>query len=244
MNRRPSYASVAGGSTASPGNQDPSHRAGSFAHLMNPAPQRSEEEERTASHNTTAAASNNTWPTMQSSWGKTNSNVANYWSHLPSSSNDPMSSYQGDTRLIRPSHLRRTRYMEKLETQHKVKLAALRESGETIQQHQLKGGSLSKSSSSVSLHKLAPSHRGMTYEIVEHAPPIEEDAIQPLPSVWKEHVKGGGLEISSDSMELRCTSAMKQSEHDAAAARTDFPMPPQCGVYYYEVSILNKNKDG
>lgn len=36
----------------------------------------------------------------------------------------------------------------------------------------------------------------------------------------------------------------KVSDTDAAAVRADKPMPPQCGLFYYEVAILSKGKEG
>lgn len=33
-------------------------------------------------------------------------------------------------------------------------------------------------------------------------------------------------------------------DKDAAACRTNFPIPPACGVYYYEIKILNKGQKG
>jgi hypothetical protein len=35
-----------------------------------------------------------------------------------------------------------------------------------------------------------------------------------------------------------------QGDRDAAAVRTDHPIPPGCGMYYYEVEILNKGIRG
>ncbi len=32
------------------------------------------------------------------------------------------------------------------------------------------------------------------------------------------------------------------SEKDAAAARTLHPIPPACGIYYYEVEIMGKEQ--
>ena len=160
-----------------------------------------------------------------------------------------------DAAGMAPSYLHGTRYMEKLEASRRAKVAAQREAaydrasafGQVGAYGQVGGGgamALSTSSSSASLHKMAPSHRGMTYEIVESSPLGEEDAVPPLPSCWKERDKSGCVEVSSDGVELRCSSIMKTSEHEAAAARTDVPMPAQAGVYYFEVAIINKGKEG
>lgn len=36
----------------------------------------------------------------------------------------------------------------------------------------------------------------------------------------------------------------KASDNDAAAVRADQPMPPQCGLFYYEVTVVSKGKEG
>lgn len=33
-------------------------------------------------------------------------------------------------------------------------------------------------------------------------------------------------------------------EHDAATARSDCEIPPQCGIFYFEVTIMDKGRDG
>ena len=131
--------------------------------------------------------------------------------------------------------------MERLEAAHKAKVAAQREASSA---HSSAPGSLSTSSSSVSLHRMAPSHRGMTYEIVEHQPLADDDGLTPLPSRWAEADRYGGLEIAGDGLEVRYTGVSKIHEHEAAATRADHPMPPQCGIYYYEVTIVAKGKEG
>lgn len=144
-------------------------------------------------------------------------------------------------RFFVPSYLRGSRYIEKLEAVHEAKMMA---------QHAeppprtFNAGSLSASSSSVSLQKMAPSHRGMTYDIVENQLQSEEVGPAPLPSKWEAKDKWGGLEIGPSEVDVKFVGANKLSEQDAAAARTDHPMPSECGIYYYEVTIVQKGKDG
>lgn len=140
-----------------------------------------------------------------------------------------------------PSYLRNSRYVERLAAAHKAKHAAQREASST---HSSNAGSLSTSSSSVNLHRMTPSHRGMTYDIVEHQPPVDDDGLTPLPSKWAEADRYGGLEIHGDGLEVRYIGPGKTHEHEAAAARADHPMPPQCGIYYYEVTMVSKGKEG
>lgn len=144
-------------------------------------------------------------------------------------------------RFFVPSYLRGSRYIEKLEAAHEAHLLAQQAN---THQRTFNGGSLSTSSSSVSLQKMAPSHRGMTYDIVENQLQVEEVGPAPLPSKWETKDKWGGLEIGPSEFDVRFVGATKLSEQDAAAARTDHPMPPECGLYYYEATIVQKGKDG
>ena len=136
---------------------------------------------------------------------------------------------------VRPSYLAGSKYLERLDAQHKVKLA--RQAGQSTP-------SLSKSPSGTSLHRMEPSHRGMTYEIVEHTPPeTSDDLTPPLPSKWNERDRNGGLEIIANT-DLKFVVTQKGHEQELAAARSDFCMPRRCGIYYYEITLQYKPKDG
>lgn len=140
-----------------------------------------------------------------------------------------------------PSYLRHSRYIERVQAAHEAKLAAQREAPQT---HNTGTGALSSRSSSVSLPKLAPSHRGMTYEVIEHQPPEVHDGWSPLPSKWAETDKDPAMAIGEDGLEVHFIGGSKLHDHEAAAIRTDYPMPAQGGIYYYEVTIVSKGKDG
>ena len=143
--------------------------------------------------------------------------------------------------FFEPSYLKGSKYMEKLRAAHKAKMAAQADEQLT---RASKPGSLSTSSSSVSLHKMAPSHRGMTYEIIERQPEVDDDGLTPLPSKWAETDKNADLEISADGQDVKFVGPSKTLDHEAASTRSDHPMPAQCGLYYYEVGIISKGKDG
>ena len=141
-----------------------------------------------------------------------------------------------------PSYLRQTRYAERLKAANEAELEAHCEETPIRSSN---GGSLSTSSSSLSLQKMAPSHRGMTYEIIERQPEVDQNPrIPPLPSKWAEADKYGAIEISSDGLEAKYVGPSKVSDHEAASTRTDHPIPPQCGIYYYEIYIHAKGKEG
>lgn len=52
-----------------------------------------------------------------------------------------------------------------------------------------------------------------------------------------------GLEIMADGTEVRFNGVTKTSD-EAAAVRSDFPMPKEVGIYYFEVTVLSRGKDG
>jgi Ran-binding protein 9/10 len=142
-----------------------------------------------------------------------------------------------------PSYLKGSKYIQRLEETHKARLQTQKEEPQAqSSQH----GSLSTSASSLNLHtKLAPSHRGMTYDIIEKAPPVEDETVPRLPSRWSSTDKYGGLEVLSDGQEVKFTGPKsdRDRDHEACAIRADFPIPTQCGIYYYEVTIISRKRE-
>lgn len=149
--------------------------------------------------------------------------------------------YGSQNTFFIPSYLRDSRYVAKLEAAHKAKVAAQREH---TSPHSSNPASLSTSSSNVNLHRMAPSHRGMTYDIIEHPLPGEDESLMPLPSKWSEEEKNAGLDVLGEGLEIRYNGPSSKTDMDAAAARADYPMSPQCGIYYFEVEIKNKSREG
>lgn len=142
-----------------------------------------------------------------------------------------------------PSYLKGSKYVQKLEEAHRAKVVARREG---LSAPSSQPGSLSTSASSVNLHaKLAPSHRGMTYDLIEKAPPLEDEMLAPLPTSWNIHDKQVGLEVMSDGLEVKFTGPKpdRERDHEACAIRADHPMPPQCGLYYFEVTIISRKRE-
>lgn len=43
---------------------------------------------------------------------------------------------------------------------------------------------------------------------------------------------------------IGCKGTGRNGENDAAAVKADHPIPPQCGVYYFEVTIVSKGQLG
>ena len=165
-----------------------------------------------------------------------------------STSEFPRQTYWAPSRTISdiggffiPTYLRGSKYMEELEAAHNANLAVQKEEQSRPRSSH---GSLSKSSSTVSLPKMQASHRGMAYEIIEHQPVVVEAGPEPLPSKWVEVDKHNSIEIAGDGQQVRFVGLSKLADHEAAAARSDHPMPVQAGIYYYEVYIESKGKDG
>lgn len=84
----------------------------------------------------------------------------------------------------------------------------------------------------------------MTYDIVEKEVSTDEEKLTPLPSRWNEADKYSGLDLLNDGLEVRYMGPPNKHDHEAAAVRADHPMPRQCGIYYFEVTILSKSKEG
>lgn len=176
------------------------------------------------------------------SWGRGNAgNNSSSYGHGQSYSMAGSGGGANDESFFIPSYLRHSKYIRRLQAAHEAKAAAQRDAHPT----QSKGnGTLSSRSSSMSLPKLAPSHRGMTYEVIEHLPPEDSGGPTPLPSRWAETDKNQSIEIGPDGLEARFVGGTKLHEIEAAATRTDHPMPVQGGLYYYEVTVSSKGKDG
>ncbi|KAL1630560.1 hypothetical protein SLS56_004834 [Neofusicoccum ribis] len=138
-----------------------------------------------------------------------------------------------------PSYLKGSRHAERLEEAHKARLSAQRDARSSGT------GSLSRSSSSANLHKMVPSHRGMTHDIIERAPPAAymDEKERLWPTHWNEEDKSPGLELLRDGLDVKCGS-MSKTHDEALSVRTDHPMPRQCGIYYFEVTVVGKGKEG
>ncbi|EIN13456.1 SPRY-domain-containing protein [Punctularia strigosozonata HHB-11173 SS5] len=76
---------------------------------------------------------------------------------------------------------------------------------------------------------------------------VVEKAVAPvlrLPTRWSDTDRHASLSISADGRELGFHGPSSSGERDAAAARTNHPIPAACGVYYFEVEIVSKGAKG
>jgi Ran-binding protein 9/10 len=252
MPRRSSYASVVSGSASALNYQQPA-RSGAFSHLLNqthelpydthfhqhggPYRHESRSLDLDMYRNLGSYGGPGSWgrsgqlPSFSSAFGM----LTNGYGYEGIGGNaEP---------FFVPSYLKGSKYVRKLEEAFKAKMAMRREAPST---HSSQPGSLSTSNSSANLHaKLASSHRGMQFDLIEKAPPLDDDGLAPLPSKWNSHDKSGGLEVQGDGQEVKFTGSRSSSErdHEASSIRTDHPIPPQCGIYYFEVTILSRKRE-
>jgi hypothetical protein len=230
--RRESWARVAAGSAGS----HQSTRSGAFAHSLNNSASTSHPNRLSRSIDADGHDRNNN---MSTSWGQgprvpSYPSQTGYWQGLGGSAQDIPPFFV-------PSYLRASKHAEKLQEAHKAKLAAQRDYRPSQASNP---ASLSTSSSSVNLHKMAGSHRGLTHEIIERVPPVfVDEPVAPWPTRWNETDRFNQLELE-DGGRLAKFSGTQKTHDEAAAVRADFPMPRQCGIYYYEVTVISKGKDG
>ena len=64
-----------------------------------------------------------------------------------------------------------------------------------------------------------------------------------LPSYWNPEDKCKLLEVSNGNLRVSYQGSGK-TDADAASIRADVWIPPQTGIYYYEVTIVSKGRDG
>jgi hypothetical protein len=155
-----------------------------------------------------------------------------------------------DTGFLSPSYLRGSSYLKKLEEKHRARLVAERDG------NYAKGAppvaiSVRPSSSGSSSHlpvvgskASGATHRGVAYDVVEKplSPAEEDDGTSPLPSRWSRDDKEDALEVLADGYEVRHTGRAA-GDHEASAVRADHYMSPACGVYYFEITVLNTRID-
>jgi hypothetical protein len=83
---------------------------------------------------------------------------------------------------------------------------------------------------------------GMAHTVIERPPPFEEDdGLARLPTRWNKDDMWGGIEVQPDGLSIKYTAQKNHHErdHEASAVRADHYMPPQCGLYYFEVQIVS-----
>ncbi|KAH6690561.1 ran-binding protein [Plectosphaerella plurivora] len=163
-------------------------------------------------------------------------------SYMRSSGLMDTSDQQSSTAFITPSYLKGSAYVQKLEDAHKTRLARQKDGQNTQGQT---GNSLNRSPSSTSLHAKVPVHRGLSHYVLER-PPLDDDELFPsLPTKLNKDDKNANLEVLGNGFEVRFAGSKgtTERENEAYSIRADHHMPPQCGIYYFEVTILGTKRD-
>ncbi|KWU42988.1 SPRY-domain-containing protein [Rhodotorula sp. JG-1b] len=65
-----------------------------------------------------------------------------------------------------------------------------------------------------------------------------------LPTAWNPDDRCALLDLTSDALGVSFAGSAKNGDRDAAAVRTNRPVPSQAAVYYFEVKILDKGVSG
>lgn len=148
---------------------------------------------------------------------------------------------ESSDRFFIPSYLESSTYMKKLEEAHHARLQAKKESKRSGKGNQTSNGTGFASNSLPS-----GSHRGMSHTVIERpAAFTDKDALAPLPTRWNRDEMSGDLELHTDGLGVKFPESKlhQDRELESCGIRADNYMPPQCGIYYYEVQILAGRRD-
>eukprot|EP00128_Syssomonas_multiformis_P017080 Colp12_sorted_trinity150504_noHs@2266 len=73
-------------------------------------------------------------------------------------------------------------------------------------------------------------------------PNIDQETTH-LPTTWNQKDKNQFLDLTHNSLRVHYKGQGKD-DTQAAAVRANHPIPSACGVYYYEVRVIDKGRDG
>lgn len=73
--------------------------------------------------------------------------------------------------------------------------------------------------------------------------PNVNETVDPLPRSWSSQDKCTTIGLTQNNLRVHYKGVGK-SHTDAASVRTPFPIPAACGLYYFEVKIISKGRDG
>jgi hypothetical protein len=139
-----------------------------------------------------------------------------------------------------PSYLRGSAYLQKLEEAHNAKLEAQKEGKRSKEDGQDMG------SSPLDVSPLPPGgHRGILHTVLERTPFDGEDNLAPLPTRLNTGDMWTSLEVTPDMLGVKYAGPKghHDRDHEASAIRANHYIPPQCGIYYFEVHIMSGRRD-
>ncbi|XP_066923576.1 ran-binding protein 9-like [Clytia hemisphaerica] len=73
--------------------------------------------------------------------------------------------------------------------------------------------------------------------------PFVNEAETPLPRSWSSQDKCSHIGLSQNNLRAHYKGVGK-THKDAASARASYPIPAGCGLYYFEVKVISKGRDG
>lgn len=73
--------------------------------------------------------------------------------------------------------------------------------------------------------------------------PNVNEAVDQLPRSWSSQDKCTTIGLTQNNLRVHYKGVGK-SHTDAASVRTPYPIPAACGLYYFEVKIISKGRDG
>ncbi|RIB13265.1 hypothetical protein C2G38_1749573 [Gigaspora rosea] len=62
-----------------------------------------------------------------------------------------------------------------------------------------------------------------------------------LPTTWDIEEKSPFIDIDSNRLKVNYTNL---DDYKAAIVRANHPIPSQCGIFYFEVKIIDKGENG
>ncbi|CAK9297831.1 unnamed protein product [Gordionus sp. m RMFG-2023] len=73
--------------------------------------------------------------------------------------------------------------------------------------------------------------------------PVVDENETPIPRCWSSKDKYNFIGLSQNKL-LVHYKGIGKTHKDAASIRTAHPIPASCGIYYFEVKIVSKGRDG
>ena len=65
-----------------------------------------------------------------------------------------------------------------------------------------------------------------------------------LPTCFNLKTKSQWVELEPGNLQVSYSGLGKGADIDSGSVKGNYPIPPSCGIYYYEIKILSKGRDG
>ncbi|MBE3043963.1 hypothetical protein IMZ48_15605, partial [Candidatus Bathyarchaeota archaeon] len=145
-----------------------------------------------------------------------------------------------------PTYLEDTAYANKLRDAHQARLKARRASRPRDGQPATAALSPeSPANGTIHVKPPPPVAESDPFKVVERTTTHDDPAaVPPLPTQWSKTDKWpSGIDVMNEGLEVRYISHKHVSDYEAASIRADHPIPPECGIYYFEVAITYGKRD-